>query len=304
LELPPFLASLLPDLQAMLDDPAQWVAMASAALAAVLVMVSAFVKTIIPLRWLAVGSNVGFMVYRLVHLQWLMFLLHPALLPVNLWRVLEMRRLTRRVRQTGDNSARSDLWLQPHMRRRRLARGRVLFKKGDLADRLYVLVEGHVELVESGLRIPEGRMFGEIAFFAPDRSPQRHGALRHPLHRAVDRRNHLPAVVFSEPGFRFRGGQADRRPAERRCATLAAADRPCPCGAARCAACRAACRARAAGDGHPGGPATATRFRRALSHRTRTFRKSNSTTMTGKLRGAPRQAKDTPDRRAQRRNPC
>jgi len=169
LELPPFLASLLPNLQAMLDDPAQWVAIASAALAAVLVMVSAFVKTIIPLRWLALGSNVGFMVYGLVHPQWLMFLLHAALLPVNLWRVLEMRRLTRRVRQTGDNSARSDLWLQPHMRRRRLARGRVLFKKGDLADRLYVLVEGHLELVESGLRIPEGRMFGEIAFFAPDR---------------------------------------------------------------------------------------------------------------------------------------
>jgi len=150
-----------------LDDPAQAVALLSAAVAALLVLVSAFVKTIIPLRWLAFASNVGFVVYGLIEPNWLMLVLHAALMPVNLWRVLEMQRLTRRVRQAGVVG--SSVWLQPHMRRKRLKAGSVLFRKGDLADRLYVLAEGRLELQETGVAVETGRMFGEIAFFAPDR---------------------------------------------------------------------------------------------------------------------------------------
>jgi CRP-like cAMP-binding protein len=133
-------------------------------------VVSAFVKTIIPLRWLAVASNVGFVIYGWVHPSPLILALHATLLPVNLWRVLEMQRLTRRVRHASSaDSTQSDQWLQPHMRRRRMAAGSVLFRKGDPADRLYMLAEGQMELVESGLPMAPGRMFGEIAFFAPDR---------------------------------------------------------------------------------------------------------------------------------------
>ncbi len=150
-----------------LHDPVQALGLLAALLAAALVLVSAFVKTIIPLRWLAVGSNAGFVLYGLLAQNWLLLVLHAALLPVNLWRVLEMQRLTRRVRRAG--VAGSSVWLQPHMRRKRLKAGSVLFSKGDLADRLYVLAEGHLELRETGVVVAPGRMFGEIAFFAPDR---------------------------------------------------------------------------------------------------------------------------------------
>lgn len=152
-----------------LADPWQRLALGAAVVAAALIVVSAFVKTIIPLRWLAVASNLGFMVYGAVHPSPLILALHATLLPVNLWRVLEMERLTRRVRRASAADARSGLWLQPHMRRRRMPAGSVLFRKGDLADRLYLLAEGEMELVESGRRLEPGRMFGEIAFFAPDR---------------------------------------------------------------------------------------------------------------------------------------
>ena len=161
------LAAQLHKLPGVLHDPLQALALVSAAVAALLVLVSAFVKTIIPLRWLALSSNVGFVVYGLVQPNWLMLALHAALLPVNLWRVLEMQRLTRRVRQAG--AAGNGAWLQPHMRRKRFKAGSVLFRKGDMADRLYVLAEGRLELRESGIAIEPGRMFGEIAFFAPDR---------------------------------------------------------------------------------------------------------------------------------------
>jgi len=61
------------------------------------------------------------------------------------------------------------VWLQPYMKRKRLRPGTLLFRQGDRADRMYVLAEGRLELVESGRTIEAGQMFGEIAFFAPDR---------------------------------------------------------------------------------------------------------------------------------------
>ena len=51
--------------------------------AAVLIVVSTFVKTIIPLRWLAVGSNLGFVFYGALQPSWLVLALHLTLLPVN-----------------------------------------------------------------------------------------------------------------------------------------------------------------------------------------------------------------------------
>ena len=55
------------------------------------------------------------------------------------------------------------------MRRRRLRKGAVLFRKGDMATHIYLLVQGRIEFVEIGQTMEPGRLFGEIAFFAPDK---------------------------------------------------------------------------------------------------------------------------------------
>jgi CRP-like cAMP-binding protein len=55
------------------------------------------------------------------------------------------------------------------MKRRKLKAGALLFRKGDLADHLYMLTSGRIDLVEIGAELPAGRIIGEIAFFAPDR---------------------------------------------------------------------------------------------------------------------------------------
>jgi CRP/FNR family transcriptional regulator, cyclic AMP receptor protein len=153
----------------MLAQPEQVLALLSAAVAALLVIVSAFVRTMIPLRWLAVGSNVGFIVYGLVHPAPLMVALHAVLLPVNAMRVWQMIRLTRRVAASTADAQQMQIWLRPYMRSKRHAAGDVLFERGAPADRLYFLAEGSVELPEVGRRLQAGQMFGEIAFFAPDR---------------------------------------------------------------------------------------------------------------------------------------
>lgn len=145
------------------------VALASAALASALILAGSFVKTMIPLRWLGLGSNIGFIVYGALYPQLPMLVLHALLVPVNLYRLIEMIRLTRRVDAAAQAKDTSGLWLRPYMKRRRLKAGTVLFHKGDEADHLYMLASGRIELVEIGAELPAGRIFGEIAFFAPDR---------------------------------------------------------------------------------------------------------------------------------------
>ena len=164
-----FLGPHVQTLLAALTQPQQVLALASAALAALLVIVSAFVRTMIPLRWLAVGSNLGFIIYGLAHPNLLMVALHAVLLPVNLWRVQQMVRLTRRVTASAANPQQMALWLRPYMRSRSYKAGALIFERGALADRLYFLAAGQVALPEVGRTLAAGQMFGEIAFFAPDR---------------------------------------------------------------------------------------------------------------------------------------
>ena len=163
-----FIDARLPAWLASLSEPTTVLALASAALAGGLVLVSTIVKTMIPLRWLAVGSNVGFILYGFFQPAPLMVVLHAALLPINLWRVRQMIGLTRRVARVG-GGAQFELWLRPYMRSQRLRVGDIIFTLGDRADRMYFLADGEIELPEVGGQLRSGQMFGEIAFFAPDR---------------------------------------------------------------------------------------------------------------------------------------
>ena len=155
--------------QAALESPSEMLALLSVLVAAAFVLVSSFVKTMIPLRWLAIGSNFGFVAYGALHPSYPMLLLHLALLPINVFRLSEMVRLTRRVKAVRVEGELSGIWLRPYMRSRRLRAGTVLFKKGDRGDRLYLLAEGRIEFVEIGTSMAPGQIFGEIAFFSPDR---------------------------------------------------------------------------------------------------------------------------------------
>jgi phosphotransferase system glucose/maltose/N-acetylglucosamine-specific IIC component len=159
----------LASLHAALATPSGIVALIAAGIAGAFIIVSSFVKTMIPLRCLAVGGNLGFLIYGVFHPSLIMILLHGALLPINLYRTAEMVRLTRRVHAAAKDSDLSGVWLRPYMRRQRLKAGQVLFRKGDEATHLYFLAHGRIEFTEIGDVMEPGRLFGEIAFFSPDR---------------------------------------------------------------------------------------------------------------------------------------
>jgi CRP/FNR family cyclic AMP-dependent transcriptional regulator len=156
-------------LASALSSPTEMLALCAAAAAAALTISSSFVKTMVPLRWLAVCSNVGFLAYGVLHPSWVMALMHGVLLPINCIRLGEMKRLTRRVHAATASADLSGVWLKPYMKASRRKAGDVLFRQGDLAEHLYILAEGRVEFVEIGASVGPGQMFGEIAFFAPDR---------------------------------------------------------------------------------------------------------------------------------------
>ncbi|MGA8031231.1 MAG: cyclic nucleotide-binding domain-containing protein [Casimicrobiaceae bacterium] len=122
-------------------------------------------STMIPLRIVALASNLLFCSYGyLDHLYPVLFL-HAALFPVNLWRLTQFQRLVRDVRR----SHRKDLSLKhllPYMKKRSCATGETLVRKGEKADRLYYLAKGELEIVEIGKVLKPGAFFGEIGVFA------------------------------------------------------------------------------------------------------------------------------------------
>lgn len=162
-----WLAVQLQRLDTLLMQPLGWLALLSGIAGVLLVIVSAFVRTMIPLRWLAVGSNVGFIGFGIFSGSMLLVVLHAVLLPVNAVRVAQMVLLTRRVRVHAD-SQQLELWLRPYMRSNRYRAGHLIFERGSQADRLYFLADGRIELPDVGQTLEGGEIFGEIAFFSPE----------------------------------------------------------------------------------------------------------------------------------------
>ncbi|HKZ19345.1 MAG TPA: cyclic nucleotide-binding domain-containing protein [Acidimicrobiia bacterium] len=140
--------------------------------AAFLVFSSFFMKTMIPLRIVAIVSNVAFITYALLGITYGIFdrvypilVLHACLLPLNVLRLRQLRRLTAAVQQATHEDVLQSLI--PYMKTETQPKGTVLFRQGDPADRFYMIQEGRVLFPEIEKRIGPGEVFGEVGLFAP-----------------------------------------------------------------------------------------------------------------------------------------
>ena len=142
--------------------------------ASALVFSTFYMKTMIPLRCAAIASNVAFITYGYFgHLRPVL-LLHVLLLPLNVVRLVQMRRLSAAIQEAsrGDLSFAS---MAPYMTSERFGDGDVLFRQGEPADKLYILSSGKIVLPERRTTLTEqGTVIGEIGIFAP--SGQRTGS--------------------------------------------------------------------------------------------------------------------------------
>ncbi|MBI3436123.1 MAG: cyclic nucleotide-binding domain-containing protein [Proteobacteria bacterium] len=135
---------------------------------AVPVTVATFsMKTMIPLRIMALTSNVIFITSGLLGQSYTTFFMHLALLPLNAYRLHQMVQLVTRVKRASRGDLSMD-WLKHFMKRRRYRKGDVLFFKDDEAKELYYTLNGQFRLRESGIVIPSGQVVGELGLLSPD----------------------------------------------------------------------------------------------------------------------------------------
>lgn len=135
--------------------------------ASLLVFITFSMRTMIPLRIVAILSNVAFIAYGLgAHLMPIL-VLHSALLPMNVFRLRQHLDTFRQIRAAGTGMAQTEALL-PFMRAMEAPEGTMLFRVRDPASELYFLSEGRILLPEIGKELGPGELFGEVGLFSRD----------------------------------------------------------------------------------------------------------------------------------------
>jgi CRP/FNR family cyclic AMP-dependent transcriptional regulator len=136
-------------------------------LAACLMFSTFYMKNMIPLRIIGMASNVTFIVYSFNAEVWPFFVLHILLLPMNLFRLIQMLKLIKKVRRASDEDMSFEFMI-PHMYKEKFNKNDIVFRKGDKAEKIYILKSGVLTVDELDIVIRPGEIFGEMGVFASD----------------------------------------------------------------------------------------------------------------------------------------
>jgi hypothetical protein len=137
-----------------------------AVFAAIFSAATYYMRTMVPLRVVGIIANLFFIAYGYFDPAYFVLALYLGILPINVYRLLEMRRLIEQVKRSTNTNQSMD-WLKPFMTKRTYKRGRVLFRKGDRAYEMFYVVSGKFLVSELGVIIPSGHVFGELGMLAP-----------------------------------------------------------------------------------------------------------------------------------------
>jgi CRP/FNR family transcriptional regulator, cyclic AMP receptor protein len=136
---------------------------------ALLVFITFWMKTMVPLRVLGIGSNIFFIAYGYLASAYPPLLLHVFLLPLNIVRLREMRNLIKQV-ETAASGDLNMAWIKPFTSSRLMNKDEFIFSKGETANCLFFVVSGRCRLIESGIEIAPGAVVGEFALISPDKT--------------------------------------------------------------------------------------------------------------------------------------
>jgi CRP/FNR family cyclic AMP-dependent transcriptional regulator len=135
-------------------------------LGSVLMFSTFYMKTMIPLRLVGIGANVCMIVFTAFTHTWPILILQSCLLPLNAFRLVQMRRLIARVKQASKGDFRVEA-LIPFMTPEHRTKGQIVFQAGDPSDRMYLVQSGALRLVELDRRVGKGDLVGEIGILSP-----------------------------------------------------------------------------------------------------------------------------------------
>lgn len=165
-------------------------------------LLSMAMRTIIPLRLIAIGACACLGTFALLREAWPTLIVNAATIPVLGWRTREMWLLTRRAKQAAATDL-SISWLIPFMHPRTLKAGETLFRKGDDAAEMFYLAKGRLKLVEHGVDLPEGCLVGEIAMFSPARKRTRTVVAATDVKLMSIGESELKQLYYQNPHFGF-----------------------------------------------------------------------------------------------------
>jgi CRP/FNR family transcriptional regulator, cyclic AMP receptor protein len=134
---------------------------------AALMLASYMMKSMLPLRLVALAACVFLVLYGAIAQALPTLLLYGLLVPINAKKAWQVHRLVKAIERAKHDSPVAE-WLLPHMTRRETKAGMVLWNKGDTAHEMIYLESGSLRLVEHGELLGPGAIVGEIGLLSPD----------------------------------------------------------------------------------------------------------------------------------------
>jgi len=138
-------------------------------IAALLVLFTFSMKTMVQLRVVGILSNVFFIGYGYMSGAYPIMLLHCILLPLNFLRLWQIQMLLRKVEDASHGDTNLE-WLKSVTTPRIVKAGEILFRRGDVADSMMFVVSGAFRIAELGIEIGNGQVMGELGLLAPDKT--------------------------------------------------------------------------------------------------------------------------------------
>lgn len=124
-----------------------------------------WMKTMIPLRVAGIAANTAMIIYALMAGLYPILAMQCLMLPVNFYRLFQMRALLMRVNQASEGGFQPDA-LVPFMKKEVFEDGDIVFRTGDDSHKLYLIRKGAVLLREIDHTLSAGDIFGEIGILA------------------------------------------------------------------------------------------------------------------------------------------
>jgi hypothetical protein len=125
-------------------------------------------QTMIPLRLTGIANNIASITFALLAGVYPMAIQHTVLLPLNIYRLVQMLKLIKQVKAASAGDLTIE-WLKPYMTKHAIRAGDILFRKGEEADRMYFIISGGFHLNEIDVDLMPGAVVGELGMLAPNR---------------------------------------------------------------------------------------------------------------------------------------
>ena len=122
------------------------------------------VRTMLPLRLLALLANLFFLIYGALAPIYPTMVMYALLLPINLYRIYDIQRTTRQMKDIKPDEKAFE-WLRPLLKPARMLDGAYVFREGDPANRFFVMLTGEVLLEQTDVTLKGSRFSERLGSF-------------------------------------------------------------------------------------------------------------------------------------------